>query len=105
MEDLPLIHVGILGMRWGIRRRASGQLNTSVRGKSVPATTSIRGKSAPMLGGKTKVLKQLKSTSVKDLDKNTDSKSLKVAKTIALAYLTYKVADVALGTLYLNLSK
>lgn len=50
-----LEHAGILGMRWGVRRRASGPVSTSVRGKSVPALTSVRGKTTPVVGGKTSI--------------------------------------------------
>ena len=57
-NDKPLIHIGILGMKWGVRRRASGQVRTSVRGKVVNAVTSVRGKKTNVIGGKTKKSKR-----------------------------------------------
>ena len=68
-QNKPLEHAGILGMRWGVRRRAKGPVMTSVRGKIVPATTSVRGKSTPVIGGKTKKRKKLSEMSDDELKK------------------------------------
>ncbi len=35
MYDEPLIHWGIPGMKWGVRRKRSGGAKTSVRGKKI----------------------------------------------------------------------
>jgi hypothetical protein len=43
MDDKSLIHWGILGMKWGVRRR-SGQSKTSTRGKSTPVVGGRRTK-------------------------------------------------------------
>lgn len=57
MNDEPLIHWGIPGMKWGVRRRAgtarmdkSGNVTISRRGKRVPLMTTVRGKKVQVNG-------------------------------------------------------
>jgi hypothetical protein len=108
MEDEPLIHWGIPGMRWGHRRTSSGGI-TTVRGKVTPATISVRGKSVlvkprPTSKGKltfdktNQVLKQAKRLKYKELVNSRNSRFNKIATGLGITLVA------SLGTLkYISL--
>lgn len=87
MEDRPLIHWGIPGMKWGVRRRAatarmdkSGNVTVIRKGKRVPVMVTRRGKKVQLNGRQLSNKTRAKAAELFTSFKNKFSKDLTVTK-------------------------
>lgn len=64
MTDKKLVHVGVKGMRWGVRKKRSSSSSTGGKGKS---SGDAKTKPTPKTLSDSKKIKKLKQKRLKDL--------------------------------------